>query len=192
MLASSARCGASRRKHCSFESSCPGRAEWYGKGTRMTSTSGHDRDRLFKDLERARDELRASYQGLSDDQMTPPGAVGDWSVRDVLSHIAAWDEMVLPELARLSRGDTPTLPSLDPGKIDDFNAMLVSLRRNLPLAQVLRELDIARSDVMVALGRLPDSALVEGQFGRTLLQIWAGHDKEHAEHIRQWRSKQGL
>jgi len=160
----------------------------------MTSTSSGDRDQLVKDLEQARNELRASYQGLSDEQMTQAGAVGEWSVKDVLSHVASWEEVALPDLTRLARGDMPTLASIDlySANFDNFNALIMSLRRNLPLDQVLRELDITRADFMTAVSRLPDSALVEGQFGRILVQITAEHDREHAEGIRQWRKKGGV
>jgi hypothetical protein len=160
----------------------------------MGQTSASDRDQLAGELEQARSELRASYQGLSEEQITRLGAVGEWSVKDVLSHVASWEEVMLPDLARLVRGDTPVLASMDleTADFDPFNAMIMSLRRNLPLDQVLRELDICRADVMAALARLPDAALAQGQFARFLLQITAVHDREHAEGIRQWRRKEGL
>jgi hypothetical protein len=160
----------------------------------MHSTSGGERDQLVRDLEQARNEFRASYQGLSDGQMTRLGAVGEWSVKDVLSHVASWEEVVLPDLARIARGDTPTLASMDlyTANFDGFNAMIMSLRRNLPLDQVLRELGIVRADFMAAISRLPDSVLAEGHFARILFQITAEHDKEHAGHILEWRKGEGL
>lgn len=160
----------------------------------MTSTSGGDKDQLLKALEQARNELRASYQGLSEGNMTRLGAVGEWSVKDVLSHVASWEEVALPDLARLARGDMAILASMDlySANYDDANSMIMSMRRNLPLDQVLRELDLLRADFMTAVSRLPESALAEGQFGRILVQITAEHDKEHAENIRQWRSKEDL
>ncbi|OGO50937.1 MAG: hypothetical protein A2148_02245 [Chloroflexi bacterium RBG_16_68_14] len=160
----------------------------------MTSRPGDDRERLVRDLEQARNELRASFQGLSDEQLTQTGAVGEWSVKDVLSHVASWEETALPDLARLARGDTPVLASIDlyAANFDPMNAMIMSLRRNLSLPQVLRELDILRADFLAAVARLPDSVLVEGQFGRVLVQITAEHDQEHAQHILEWRKQEGL
>jgi hypothetical protein len=160
----------------------------------MDSTSGADRERLLRDLEQARNELRASYQGLSGEEMARLGAVGEWSVKDVLSHVASWDEVLLPDLARLARGETPALASVDleTASFDSANAIIMSQRRNRPLDQVLRELDIDRADVMAAVGRLPGPVLSEGQFGRLLIQITAAHDREHAEHILEWRRKEGL
>lgn len=160
----------------------------------MTFGSGGDRRELVGHLDEARNELRESLQGLSDEQMTRPGAVGEWSVKDVLSHVASWEELTLPDLARLARGDAAVLASIDlyATNYDSFNAMIMSLRRHLPLGQVVRELDIARADFLAAVARLPDSVLVEGQFGRLLVKITAEHDEEHAQHIREWRKKEGL
>jgi hypothetical protein len=160
----------------------------------MGSTAGSDRQQLLGELENARSELHASYQGLPDEQMTRLGAVGEWSVKDVLSHVASWDEVLLPDLARIARGETPALASIDlqTASFDAANAAIMSQRRNLPLEQVLRVLDIDRADVVAAVGRLPDSALAEGQFGRILLQVTAAHDREHAAGISEWRRKEGL
>ena len=160
----------------------------------MDSSPADDREELAKDLEEARADLRASHQGLSDDQMTRLGAVGEWSVKDVLSHVTSWEEVLLPDLARIARGDTLVLASmnLETANFDPFNTMIMSLRRKLPLDQVLRELDISHAAVMEALARLPDATLAEGQFARFLIQITAAHDREHAEAIRQWRKGEGV
>jgi hypothetical protein len=36
--------------------------------------------------------LMALLDGLSEEEMTQPGAVGHWSARDLLCHIASWEE----------------------------------------------------------------------------------------------------
>ena len=160
----------------------------------MTSRPDDDRERLARNLEQARNELRASFQGLSDEQLTRTGAVGEWSVKDVLTHIVSWEETALPDLARLARGDTAVLGAIDlyAASFDAVNAAIMSLRRNLPLDQVLRELDISHGDFMAAVARLPDSVLAEEAFGRLLIQITAEHDQEHAQHILEWRKTEGL
>ena len=43
----------------------------------MTSASDREHAQLEKALERARTGLRASIQGLTDEQLTRPGAVGE-------------------------------------------------------------------------------------------------------------------
>jgi hypothetical protein len=158
----------------------------------MTSDSSGDRAYLVTRLEQARSQLLAAIQGLSEKQLTQRGAVGEWSVKDVLAHIVSWEETAAPDLTRLARGDTPVLESIDlyAANFDPMNAAIMSLRRNLPLDQVLRELIISHADFMAAVARLPESVLADGRFGRVLVQITAEHDEEHAQHIADWRKKE--
>ena len=160
----------------------------------MTSASNREHVQLEKELERARAELRASIQGLTDGQMTRPGAVGEWSVKDVLSHATSWEELALPDLIRLARGDMPALAiigDLESANYDGPNSIIMALRRHLPLDQVLRELGIVHAAFVEAARGLPAPDLVEGQFGRGLLEITAKHDEEHARDILAWRDREG-
>jgi hypothetical protein len=94
----------------------------------------------------------------------------------------------------MARGDKAVLGSVDlyAANFDPMNAIIMSMRRDLPLDQVLRELDIFHADFVAGVARLPDSVLAEGQFGRIFVQITAEHDEEHAGQIRKWREKEGL
>jgi uncharacterized damage-inducible protein DinB len=55
-----------------------------------------DKQELLDDLEAARAELLLAIKGLSEEQMLHPGVVGEWSVKDTLSHIVAWDKRFTP------------------------------------------------------------------------------------------------
>ena len=46
--------------------------------------------RLLERIGRRWDELCLAYAGLSDEEMTAPGVVGRWSVRDIVAHVSAW------------------------------------------------------------------------------------------------------
>ncbi len=155
------------------------------------TTASSDREKILADMTKARENLLAALEGLSNDQMTRP-AVGDWSVKDLLAHLACWDEFSLPDVRRLARGAAPALAAFDIKKVDEWNAMLMSLRRHFSLGQARNELEICRQMLLDAVAELPDSALAEGQFGRNLLSISAFHDKEHEEDIRNWRKREGL
>ena len=64
-------------------------------------------------------------QGIPEDHLFTPGAVGHWSVRDAIIHVSAWDE----ELARLmeqhrtsgeetSYGDDEAVDRLNQAQVD--------------------------------------------------------------------------
>ena len=65
------------------------------------------KDDLLTAIEKERGALETLLETLPDEQMTDPGVVGDWSVKDVLAHLVEWEQMVLGWHATGLRGDRP-------------------------------------------------------------------------------------
>jgi len=150
-----------------------------------------DREQILAEMATARDNLIAAVEGLSDEHMTRP-VVGEWSAKDLMAHVACWEEVLLPDIQRLARGDAPALAAFDIKKVDEWNEKLMSLRRHFSLEQARRELEFRREQLLDAVAKLPDSALAERQFARNLLKVCVIHDGEHTQDIRDWRKRQGL
>jgi hypothetical protein len=150
-----------------------------------------DRQEARSLLEAAHKELLAAIDGLTPEQMAIP-VFADWSVKDILAHIVSWEEYTLLDLQRVARGHMPALASFKQQEVDNFNALVMSLRRGFPLDQVMDELEANRRATIAALDALPDERLAQGQFARIWASITAGHDHEHAEDIRKWRQKEGI
>lgn len=150
-----------------------------------------DREQVYSQLEEARQELLAAIDGLKPEQMTVP-MLEDWSVKDVLAHVASWEEFALPDLRRAAKGHIPALASFREAEVDDWNRALMSLRRNFPLDQVMSELKEYREATIAALDALPDERLAQGQFARIMADITVQHDRDHAQDIAKWREKEGL
>ncbi len=150
-----------------------------------------DREQIYSQLEDARKKLLAAIDGLKPEQMTVP-VVDDWSVKDLLAHVACWDEFVLPDLKRVAKGRIPALASFREAEVNDWNRMLMSLRRNFPLDQAMTELKEHREATMAALDALPDERLAQGQFPWIMATIAAHHDLGHAQDIVKWRQQEGL
>ena len=150
-----------------------------------------DREEVYSQLEAARKELMAAIDGLTPEQMAIP-VFDDWSVKDILAHIVSWEEYTLLDLQRVARGHMPALASFRQQDVDSFNALVMSLRRDFPLDQVMHELEASRKATIAALDALPDERLAQGQFPRIWATITAGHDHEHSEDIRKWRQKEGI
>ncbi|KPK21131.1 MAG: hypothetical protein AMJ76_03535 [Dehalococcoidia bacterium SM23_28_1] len=150
-----------------------------------------DRKEAYSLLEASHKELLAAIDGLTPEQMAIP-VFADWSVKDILAHIVSWEEYTLLDLQRVARGHMPALASFKQQDVDNFNALVMGLRRNFPLDQVMDELEANRQATIAALDALPDERLAQGQFARIWASITAGHDHEHAEDIRKWRQAQGV
>lgn len=150
-----------------------------------------DREKTLAEMASARKNFLAALDRLSEEQMVRP-VVGEWSVKDLLAHVACWEEVLLPDIQRLARGDAPALAAFDIKKVDEWNEKLMSLRRHFSLEQARRELELRREQLLDAVGKLPDSAFAEGQFARNLLKVCVIHDGEHEQDIRDWRKREGL
>jgi hypothetical protein len=143
-------------------------------------------------LRAARRELLAALQGYSADDLLLPGHEGEWSIRDVLVHLAArlreLSSMV-PDLATLGyqRGEP-----FDPGPDwSHWNAAEVAPYRALRPEAALAGFATAHTRLMEAVLPFDDEALRRvgpTRFGRQscgwqLLHDEAHHQREHAARI---------
>jgi len=150
-----------------------------------------DRDDLLFMLQESRKELAGAIQGIADDRLSVPMA-GDWSVKDIMGHIASWDEFTSSDLRRISRGRLPCLAAFREADVDNWNAFLIRPRKLFPLPQIRAEFEEARAEMVAALKDLPEGLLAQGQMVRNIFAIMTNHEKDHARQVREWRQAEGL
>jgi uncharacterized protein (TIGR03083 family) len=130
---------------------------------------------------------------LSVAEINQPGAVGVWSVKDVLAHLAFWERFAVNTLQSIARGETPVLGADD--ETERKNASVVAQYYQRPLAAVVADWQQAREELLDALEELDDQMLNDPDYfpwseGRPLLDRIAGnsfdHEQEHIEQIREW------
>jgi hypothetical protein len=129
-------------------------------------------------------------EGLPSDKMLVP-VIEDWSVKDILTHITSWDELLLPDIYRLARGHAAGLACNVQEANDKWNDLLMSVRRHFPLDQVLAEFEETRDALLKALDEVPDRQFDSGYIPGNC-QVTAFHDWEHARDIRTWRGREGI
>jgi hypothetical protein len=143
---------------------------------------------LLEKAEQEYDGLKAAIKGLDEAQMRKVW-LGSWGVREILAHVTGWHREMIPALERLDRGE-----ALYPdGAYDDFdswNARFVEARKGRASADLLREVDASHRELLSAASRLPDEHFGDGKSASGLVDgVAAGHYREHAEQIRQWRKR---
>jgi uncharacterized damage-inducible protein DinB len=152
----------------------------------------------LRDLIRATNmRLDLLLSGLNVDQMNQPGAVGVWSVKDVIAHIAFWERYATGIVHAVLEGETPVLDAED--LTETRNASVVAQYYQRPLGAVIAEWHAARGELLDALADISDEELNDPQRmawsdGRTLLDRVAGnsyqHEQEHIDQIREWMRSQ--
>ena len=149
------------------------------------------REQLLKRLDTAWVALDESYAGLSEAQMTTPGVAGEWSVRDILAHVATWEEEALKYLPLIIEGGRPPRYA-SYGGLDAFNARMTEAKRGLSLADVLAHLAETHRQLVAYLRNVPEEQFTtETRFRHRLRLDTYSHYPLHARMIREWRERIG-
>jgi hypothetical protein len=92
-----------------------------------------DRTTLFIELHAGRERLRAALASLPESSMLDR-IDEEWTRKDVIAHIGAWEHRLVDLLERLRRGEWPE----DSEETDAMNERFYQDDRDRPLADVLR------------------------------------------------------
>jgi uncharacterized damage-inducible protein DinB len=138
-------------------------------------------------------ELELLIARLTVAEMNQPGAVGVWSVKDVLAHIAFWERYAVRVLKAARHGETPEFDAED--STESRNASVVAQYYLTPMGAVIAGWNEAREDLLEQIVFLSEADLNDpNRFawneGRPLLDRIAAnsyaHEREHIEQIRAW------
>ena len=148
------------------------------------------REQLLTKLETAWKALQESYAGVRDSLMSEPGVVEDWSVKDILAHVTTWEEEALKYLPLILEGRTPPRYSVQYGGVDAFNALRAEQKRDLPLPEVLRQLEDTHGRLVEYVRGVPEEQFTrETPFRHRLRLDTYSHYATHARGIREWRER---
>ena len=148
-----------------------------------------DLEHALADLEQTRGELLQLLSGMDEATLNRKGAVGEWSIKNVLAHLAAWEEWVAGALPqRLATGSTPADFSERAENEDRFNDVEVAMREHLSGAAQIAELGQLRADLVAYLRSLDPATLAQAQpwdrwAGTIPAYVLAALGEHEVEHI---------
>jgi uncharacterized protein (TIGR03083 family) len=100
------------------------------------------RQEAVRILEDGRSRLVELLAGLSGDDLIRPSTIGsgDWSAKDLIGHVAFWEELALKTMAEWRGGEKPEVEqAFASGGPDDLNAENYERKRDWPLDKVRAE-----------------------------------------------------
>jgi hypothetical protein len=96
--------------------------------------------KLLNDIRDERKRLEDTLKGLTDTDMIKTIQEGEWSVKDILAHVAAWEQWFLKHYQAGLRGEKQVIPDWkQPGLIDDMNKEFYERNRDRKLGEVRKE-----------------------------------------------------
>jgi hypothetical protein len=153
-------------------------------------------------LQTERRRLEQNLAQLSENDMLQTGVVGEWSVKDVLAHLADWEQRFLDWYAADQRGEVPHPPA--PGltwkrqDLDTLNRQIFEKHHDRPLPEILAEFRDTHERLMATVQAIPEKDIVaETRFvwiGKSAMYHWltayASHDRWAKDQVRK-RFKSG-
>jgi hypothetical protein len=158
-----------------------------------------DEERRARQVERIRaiqDRWRRLVADVGPDRLEQPGAMGDWTFKDVAAHLTAWRRRTVRRLEAAARGE-PEPPAAWPASLgesedDVINAWIHQRTKDRPAAELLAEADAVYDDFVAAIEALPietatDPERFDWMEGESIVDgDFSGHLDEHEPGVRAW------
>jgi hypothetical protein len=154
---------------------------------------------VLEELRAARADLLDAMQDLTTDQMMRNGVVGFWSVKDLLSHLVAWESEVVTALNQAQNKKMPSMLRIE--DIDEWNEEQYHANARRLLAPTLTDFEGVHRMLLKMVEEYNERDLtdnrrfpwMEGEPLAYLIEENAIlHERDHAADIRAWREREGL
>ena len=158
-------------------------------------TSGASpRQLLLFELMRARTAVLAAIQGMTPGSAEKPIGTGNWSVREIVLHLATRDRIRLREMEAVLRGTKASWVDISGEEQNAINERDLAELRHVSWDETLRLLHTTRQQLIEDLESIPEEpAGVWSEphpFG-WMMQRLPAHDRHHADAIKRWRASVG-
>ena len=150
-------------------------------------------NQLLKKLSNAWNAFNQSYADLPEEAMRKPGITGNWSIKDIIAHVALWEEESLHHLPAIASGQRTPKYSDTYGGIDAFNAKKTAEFSPLSLSEVLQKRDATHQRLIDYLKPVPEALIeTDTRFRRRLRVDTYSHYPKHSKAILNWRESNGF
>jgi uncharacterized damage-inducible protein DinB len=151
------------------------------------------KEKALASLVESRQALHQAIEGLSEEQMTQVQVEGTWTVKDVIGHVSAWEELLAQPMRGYAEGGVFACDVI--ADYLAFNDEDAARKRDVPLDEILSQATAVRQDLVAAANELSAEQLeaeVTYPWGSTgtVMQGLSGlavHEMEHAGAIQEWR-----
>jgi hypothetical protein len=170
-------------------------------GCILTGEERMDKTQLLDAMNIGYSEFENVLAPLDEKQMTTSGVNGDWSIKDILAHLTAWQRYLVIRLQAAARNEEPAVggPAGDED-VDKMNARFYEEDKSRSLGEVMADFHATYGQAVEAVQVLSNEDLFEPQRftwmkGNALWELVAGntydHYQEHIGSIQEWLGKIG-
>lgn len=159
---------------------------------------------LLQTLRAHRDRWDALLDSVGADRMLEPGVTGRWSVKDVISHVTAYERWLVDWLTAAAQHKFPQPSPLDDADIQRRNERVYQLSRALPLHEVTRDARATFGALLKSVEQLPEEYVTDPKAAEwfmtpywgsvktvpeAVMNLSAEHYAQHAPAIERWAAR---
>ncbi len=155
---------------------------------------------LLEQLEIQREAFLDVIEDVEDELLIRPGVCGNWSIKDILSHLSHWEAELVRLLWQVKQGQKPSTAQIEYfGKVEEINAIWSRETQIRPLDKVLDDFHAVRNQTIARIEEFAENDLMNpNRFswsrGKPLAE-WIendsyGHELEHIDEIKLWLAAQ--
>jgi uncharacterized damage-inducible protein DinB len=145
------------------------------------------KDELIQGLVKARRKVLRAANSLLPEQRDDV-FLGVWSVKDILAHMAGWDDTNRLAVQEILDGRRPSFWQHQDPDWRRYNARLVAQYRRDEWAELLGVAEAAHRALIALLRTIPAESYVQHQSIASLLRTEARDEEEHARQIEEFRT----
>lgn len=155
----------------------------------------NDKEQILATLRGEYDRWEELLAGLSEEQITAAQLPADWSIKDVIAHLRAWQQVSIARLEAAQNDQEPLFPSWlagsDPeseGDLEQFNARIYESYREQPWSRVHRDWRDGFLSFLKLGEEIPETELLDTEKypwlkGYSLFAVLQGSYEHHREHL---------
>lgn len=152
------------------------------------------REELVAALENSRTNMEGLLDKAGEDRLAQPGVTGEWSIKDILAHVTAWEERILAWAEALHQRTRPRPAPWPSGLSEEqVNAFIFEHNRARSLQEVLEHWRHVHQEIIYTVQSLSEEDLfghkvdwLNGSFADSVPGNSYEHLDQHANEIRSW------
>ncbi len=146
--------------------------------------------RLVQDIKTWHKKLEKRIAGFSREDMLRTKTVGEWSIKDMMAHVTAWEIYFLERYSEGLAGKKIDMPDWSkPGTVDAINRHIFEKNRSRDLNNIMKDFSATYQQILSIVESIPGTDMfAQGKFawtGKDTLAdyIFVNTSEHYAEHL---------
>ena len=136
------------------------------------------KNQILETAQTERAALEELLATLTFEQMVQPNVIGEWAIKDMLSHLIEWEQMVIKWYETGVKGKIPAVPSEEYnwGQLPQLNHSIYVKHRDRSLEDIQKEFKSSHKKIMKVIESIPEKELFTcGQYPWTRNNLLAAY-----------------